>query len=69
MLRNPAVAAVLALVLGVLAFALWYQDRHPRIFVGTGTVRIQLQRAGGGIATHKTRDVSINGVIFQQFSM
>ena len=69
MSQGTMMAAVVALVLGVLGFALWYSQQHPREIVGHGTVRVASPRAGGGSTTLKTRDVSINKVVFKEVEM
>ena len=70
MRRMPLAALLMmALVLGVLVFAHWYERRYPREIIRTGTVQVRSQRPGGGVATHKTRDVSVNGVVFQEVAL
>jgi hypothetical protein len=56
-------------VLGLLAYGLWYQRQHPREIIKTSTVTVQSRRAGGSAATLKTRDVSINGVVFSEVEL
>ena len=60
---------MLALVLGVGGFAYWYDRQHPRRIVGHGSVRVTSQRAGGGTATHATRDVMVDHAIFKEVAM
>ena len=60
---------VAALILAVLAFALLYQQQHPRQILGAGTVQVKSERAGGGTVTLNTRDVAINSVIFKEVEM
>ena len=52
-----------------LAFALWYQQRHPRTIVATGTVTVTSKRPPFGAVTLNTRDVSINGVTFKEVEL
>jgi hypothetical protein len=60
---------VAALMLGVLAYGLWYQRQYPREIIRSGTLVVQSQRAGGGSVTLKTRDVSINGTVFSEIEL
>ena len=69
MSQSTIAAVVIALMLGFLAFALVYSQKFPREIVGSGTVLVRSERAGGGSATLKTRDVSINKVVFQEVEM
>jgi len=62
-------AAVVALVLGVLGFALWYSQQYPREIVAQGSVRVTSPRAGGGTVTLRTRDVSINKAVFKEVEL
>lgn len=63
---GPAMAGI-AVVLSVLVFGLWYQNRHPREIIGSGSVRVV--RTNGTAATHATRTVSINGAVFQEVAL
>ena len=69
MSRAQMIAIVDALVFGVGGFALWYSRQHPREIVGDGTVRVPSLRAVGGFSIHATREVSINGLRFQEVAL
>ena len=69
MSQTQMVAIVVLLMLGVGGYAVWYSQQHPRQIVGRGTVQVRSERAGGPIITLKTRDVSINGKVFQEVEM
>lgn len=69
MSQSTMAALTLALVLGVLGFAFWYSQQHPRQIVGTSIVSVRSERAGGGVTVHKTRDISVNGVVFQEVEL
>ncbi len=58
-----------ALVLGVLAFGLWYQSQHPRRILSEGQIRVTPSRSGAAAVTLKTREIDINGARFQEIEM
>jgi hypothetical protein len=60
---------VAALVLAILAYGLWYQRQYPREIIKTGTLTVQSRKTGGGGMTLRTRDVSINGVVFSEIEL
>lgn len=62
------IVAALA-VAAVLTFALWYQQKHPRVIVGTGTITVTSKRPPFATIALKTRDVSINGVVFKEVEL
>ncbi len=62
-------AVIIALMLAVIGYAAWYTQRHPREIVGTGRVQVRSERAGGPTVSLRTRDVSINGVTFQEVEL
>ena len=55
--------------LAVLAFALWYQQRHPRIIEGTSTVRVESRVRLGRPVTLQTRAVRIANSRFEEVQM
>ena len=69
MSRPLMIAIVAVLVLGALGLGLWYQRQHPRRIVGQGTIQVRSERPGGGTATHATRDVDVNGVVFKEVAL
>ena len=62
-------SVVVALMLAVLSYAVWYSQRHPREIVATGRVLVRSERAGGASIKLDTRDVSINGRVFQEVEL
>ncbi len=69
MSQNTMAAVAVAIVLGVLGFALWYQGAHPRQILGTATLIVDSRKAGGGRATLAVRTVRVNQVTFQEIEM
>lgn len=69
MSQSTMAAVAIAVVFGVLGFALWYSQQHPRLVVGTGVIRVRSDSAAGGTSSHRTRDISINGVVFQEVEL
>lgn len=69
MSQTTMAAIAIALVVGMLGFALWYTQQHPRHIVGYGTLQVRSERAGGGTSTHQTRRIAINAVEFQEVEM
>lgn len=67
--RLQMIALVVAFVIGVAGYAFWYTREYPREIVGHGTVRVASSKAAGGFATHATRKVSINGVVFEEVAL
>ncbi len=65
---NIVTAVVIAGMLGFLAFALWYQSQHPRVIVGSGSIEVTGVRGQAAVRL-KTRDVSINTVVFKEIEM
>jgi hypothetical protein len=61
-------ALVIAGILGFLAFAFWYQSQHPRVIVGNGAIEVIGVRGTAPVRL-KTRDVSINKVVFKEVEM
>jgi hypothetical protein len=61
-------AMIIAAILGFLAFAFWYQSQHPRVIVSSGSIEVTGVRGGGAVRL-KTRDVSINTVVFKEVEM
>jgi hypothetical protein len=69
-MSGRTVGVLLAILMfGVLAYGLWYQRQYPREIVKTGTVVVQSHGAGGAPVSLKTRDVSINGVVFSEVEL
>ena len=66
MQQSTMLAVTVALVFGVLGFALWYAQQHPRRIVGEGIVRVE---TGGRIASLRTRDIDVNGIRFSEVEM
>lgn len=56
-------------IAAVLAFALWYQQRHPRVITASGTITVASKRPPFGSLTLNTRDVTINGVTFKEVEL
>jgi hypothetical protein len=65
---NALPAAAIALFAAGLAFVFWYQRQHPRVITATGEMRVRGLR-GDGSAVLRTRDVSVNGVVFKEIEM
>jgi hypothetical protein len=65
---NVVAAAVVAGMLGVLAYALWYSKQYPREIVGQGSIEVTGVRGGTAVRL-KTRDVSINKFVFKEVEM
>jgi hypothetical protein len=51
-----------------LAFALWYSRQYPREIVGQATIEVTGVRGQAPVRL-KTRDVSINKVVFKEVEM
>ena len=66
MLQSTMAAVAVALVLGVLGFALWYSKQYPRQVVAAGSIRLEI---AGQTRILKTRRVAINGLIFSEVEM
>jgi hypothetical protein len=59
-----------AMVIGVLAYGLWYQTRYPRQILRTGAITIEAKRPQGMMRmTLKTRDIQIRDTVFQEVEM
>jgi hypothetical protein len=58
-----------AALLAFLAFALWYQQAHPRVITGTGQVSVDSRRPPFQTVVLKTRDVAVNGVAFKEIEL
>ncbi len=67
--RLQMLSVVLVFVVGVAGYAFWYTRQYPREIVGQGTVRVPSSKAAGGYATHATRKVSVNGVVFEEVAL
>ncbi len=65
---NVVVAAIIAGMIGVLTFALWYSQQYPREIVGQGSIEVTGVRGQAAVRL-KTRDVSINKVVFKEVEM
>jgi hypothetical protein len=61
--------ALVTTLLTFLAFALWYQQAHPRMITGTGQISVESRRPPYQSLTLKTRDVSINAVAFKEVQL
>jgi hypothetical protein len=68
MTTNIFVSLLIAAVIAFLGFAFWYQRQYPREIIGTSTISVEGVR-GTKALTLKTRDVSINGVVFREVEM
>lgn len=66
---KPIAVLMVAIVLGVLAFGLWYQNRHPRRIVSEGAVDVTARKPGAVSARLKTRVVEIGGSRFSEIEM
>ncbi|MFM9943306.1 MAG: hypothetical protein ACKVP7_27895 [Hyphomicrobiaceae bacterium] len=60
---------VALLVAGVGIFGLWYQQRHPRTILSTGTVRVQSASHPGPAQVLATRLVEVNGMRFEEVQL
>ena len=69
MSQSTLAALSIAFIAAVAGFAFWYSQQYPREIVGTSTINVRSDRAGGGSATLKTRDVAINKTIFKEVEM
>ena len=63
---GPVVALALA---ALLAFAIWYSQKHPRTIVGAGSIVVTSKRPPFATITLNTRDISINGVVFKEVEL
>ena len=66
---KPGALLVGGLVLGVLAFALWYQQRYPRMILSTSSIRVASAKHGGPPMTLETRVVAIADTRFEEVRM
>ena len=65
---NVIIAAIIAGMIGIAGFAFWYQRQYPREIVAQGSIEVVGVRGTGPVRL-KTRDVSINKVIFKEVEM
>lgn len=64
------IGIVIALGLAAfLVFAIWYSQKHPRMIVGMETIVATSKRPPFASLTLKTRDISINGVVFKEVEL
>ena len=66
---KPGALLVGGLILAVLVFVLWYQQRYPRVIVSTSSVRVASAKQGGSPMTLQTRVVGIADVRFEEVRM
>lgn len=66
---NPYAAAMITIVLGVLAFGLWYQNQNPRRIVSEGSVTVPARKPGTTTMQLRTRIVDIGGRQFSEVEM
>ena len=57
------------LMLAVLAFALWYQQRYPREIVSTSRIRVESKARRGNPMTLETRVVQVGATHFEEVRM
>lgn len=57
------------LVIAVLIFALWYQQRHPRVVESTSQIRVESAKQHGSPQTLQTRLVRIGANRFEEVRM
>jgi hypothetical protein len=56
-------------MLAILAYGLWYQNRHPRQIISTGQIRVEGKSRPGAPMTLETRRVRVGAVEFEEVRM
>ncbi len=65
---NVLVAALIAGIIAIAGFAVWYSQQYPREIVAHGSIEVAGVRGADRVRL-KTRDVSINKVVFKEIEM
>ena len=68
-MAKPGALFVGGLILCVLVFALWYQQRDPRVIRSTSIIRVASSKQGGAPMTLETRVVRIADTRFEEVRM
>lgn len=56
-------------IIALLAYGLWYQSRHPRQIISTGTIRVESKSRPGAPVTLETRRVRVATTEFDEVRM
>lgn len=62
-------ALVALLVVGIGIVGLWYQNRHGRVIVGTGSLRVESRTRPGDVQVLRTRTVAVGRVRLEEIEL